>query len=529
MTIQDRDNASASPRPELRDIQEISDAMRLGLSGAEAVIMRDHLEAHFANLDSFMGTTGALPDVAAAQRDPGWKATDDNDPIGAWNWRCSIGGGPGVLEGLTVGFKDHTAVAGIPMTFSMDALASFIPDQDAAVVSRVLAAGGIVAGKCNMDNFSSASFGLGGYGQGRRVRNPHAHDHITGGTSSGSAAAVAAGDCDIAIGGDQAGSIRVPASWCGVLGLKPTFGLVSHAGIVSGSEPTIDHAGPFARTSENLARALTAIAGADDADHRTRHVPRELPDYLKALGRDIAGLRVGVLREGISEPVDVGVIKAFWEAMGVLTELGATVVEVSVPQHFDAPAAFEAVTLEGEYILLDSYFAGAFDRVAIDESVVGAMANLLDGDRSSFPLNIRFKLLAAYATRLRYQGQLYARGQNMRASFTANYDAVLAGVDVLAMPTATMAAPRYVEPLTEELVLERTLFGGDDGAKLEAMGRNTLPFNYTGHPALSIPCAKVDGLPVGFQLVAGMFADDVLISFAAAFERAVDWESIIAL
>src|ERR1700736_4562114 len=215
---------------------------------------------------------------------------------------CHIEGAPdGLLSGKAVSYKDHIAVAGVPMSFGSFALEGFTPDFDATVVTRVLQSGGTIVGK-NVMNGLSGGFGTGGgIGDYGRPLNPHNHEHVTGGSSSGSGAAVAAGEVDISFGGDQGGSIRIPAAFCGTVGLKPTFGLISHFGICFGADHSIDYTGPMARTVADAAAALQATAGYDPYDPRqTRDVPTRI-DVLGRLADGVAGLRIGVLQEGFDE------------------------------------------------------------------------------------------------------------------------------------------------------------------------------------------------------------------------------------
>src|SRR5262252_9542510 len=209
-------------------------------------------------------------------------------------WKCRIQGAQtGLLTGKTVSFKDHVAVAGVPMSFGSFALEGFTPDFDATIVTRVLQAGGTVVGK-NVMNGLSGGLGTGGaIGDYGRPLNPHNHEHVTGGSSSGSGAAVAAGQVHISFGGDQGGSIRIPAAFCGIVGLKPTFGLVSHFGIGFGSDQSIDYTGPMARTVRDTAAALQATAGYDPYDPRqTRDVPAQM-EVLSRLADGVSGLRIG--------------------------------------------------------------------------------------------------------------------------------------------------------------------------------------------------------------------------------------------
>ena len=265
------------PVPDVDEVVGVAKALGIHLGPEEAVLYRKYLMEQLREFDTFVQARVEEPNppMVSAARKPGYRPRPEEDPLNAWMWKCRIeGAAAGLLAGKTVSYKDHIAVAGMPMSFGAFALEGFIPDFDATVVTRVLQAGGTVIGK-NVMNGLSGGFGTGGgIGDYGRPLNPHNHDHVTGGSSSGSAAAVAAGEVDIAFGGDQGGSIRIPSAFCGIVGHKPTFGLVSHFGIGFGSDQSIDYTGPMARTVEDAAAALQATAGYDPYDPRpTRDVP----------------------------------------------------------------------------------------------------------------------------------------------------------------------------------------------------------------------------------------------------------------
>ncbi|CAB4007577.1 Amidase [Paramuricea clavata] len=263
----------------------------------------------------------------------GNKPAAEENRFNAWYWKCDISGAPnGKLHGKTIAMKDNISVAGIPMMNGSQLVEGYIPDIDASVVTRVLDEGGRILGKAVCENlcFSGGSFtaanGL--------VRNPWDPSRMSGGSSSGCAVLVANKDVDMAIGGDQGGSIRMPAAACGIVGLKPTFGLVPYTGII-GIEPTIDHTGPMAQTVYDTALLLEAIAGYDDGlDHRQ---PRDLkiPSYTKELSGDIKGLRVGLLKEGFDPSFETDVNDLVRKSAARLSEKDAVVEEVSIPWHLD--------------------------------------------------------------------------------------------------------------------------------------------------------------------------------------------------
>src|SRR5262245_27696212 len=252
--------------PDVDEVVAVAEELGIHLSLEEATLYQKYLIEQLGQFDAFVQARveEPRPPMVSARREPGRAPTPGEDRLNAWMWKCRIeGAAEGLLKGKTVSFKDHIAIAGLPMSFGAFALDGFVPDFDATVVTRVLQAGGTITGK-NVMNGLSGGFGTGGgIGDYGRPLNPHNHEHVTGGSSSGSGAAVAARQVDISFGGDQGGSIRIPAALCGIVGHKPTFGLVSHFGIGFGSDQSIDYTGPMTRTVENAAAALQATAGHD--------------------------------------------------------------------------------------------------------------------------------------------------------------------------------------------------------------------------------------------------------------------------
>ncbi|MGA8195746.1 MAG: amidase family protein, partial [Acetobacteraceae bacterium] len=287
--------------PDAAQLIELAASLNLHLSRGDAELYLPFIRDAMRELDTFVQsrTDEAAPPRLFPERGPGHRPSLTEDRYQAWLWKCAIGGQDrGVLAGKTVSLKDHISVAGIPQVFTSQAMEGFIPDVDATVVSRVLSAGGKIVGKHMMNGF------MGDYG---KPLNPHNPARITGGSSSGSGAALAAGEVDISFGGDQGGSIRQPAAYCGVVGLKPTFGLVSHFAVGFAAEPSVDHVGPMARTVADVAAALQAVAGYDDNDPRQRRGVPETIDTLTDLDGGVRGLRIGILEEGFADPIEPGV------------------------------------------------------------------------------------------------------------------------------------------------------------------------------------------------------------------------------
>jgi amidase len=513
--------------PDQNEVISVARSLGIHLGPDEAVLYRTYLLEHLSALDEFVQSRieEPAPPMRSAQRRPGWKPSPTEDPLNAWMWRCDIRGEPGgILAGKTVSFKDHIAVAGAPMSFGSFALEGFTPDFDATVVTRVLQAGGTVIGK-NVMNGLSGGFGTGGgIGDYGRPLNPHNADHVTGGSSSGSGAAVAAGQVDISFGGDQGGSIRIPAAFCGTLGLKPTFGLVSHFGIGFGSDQSIDYTGPMARTAEDVAAALEATAGYDPYDPRqTRAVPEHM-HVRGGLADGISGLRIGVLREGF-EDAEVDVRDLVMAAVDLLQQAGALISRVSVPEHLHVRAAQNALNGEGSLAVFNTGFYGAFSRTYYPASLLAAINELWFSHADALSPRTKLSLIAASMSRRNYNGRVYAKAQNVRPTFIKAYDAALTDVDVLLMPTCVTTSPKNHRPETYMQALEDSLSNSGSSAT-----KNTQPFNYTGHPALAVPVGKsAAGLPASMQLVGRFFDDPLLLRVAYAYEHSTDWEALIGI
>jgi amidase len=373
-----------------------------------------------------------------------------------------------------------------------------------------------VIGKNMLSGFTGTGGPTGESDYGRPL-NPCARDHVTGGSSSGSAVAVAAGEVDIAFAGDQGGSIRVPAAWCGVVGLKPTFGLVSHFGATFGYEPSLDHIGPIARRVEDVARALQAVAGYDPLDARHRRETPDSLDVLTGLAGGVEGLRIGLLEEGFAES-DPAVTRVVMEAADALVSAGAASERISVPEHRTIRTALRALMPEGTRALVQSTLYGAFCATYYPTDAIAELAAFWRDGADRLNPRTLLSLLVAELSHRQYGGRVYAKAHNVRAGFVRAYDQALERVDVLLMPTTHTTAPRYEGPRTREQGLVHSLAS----AGHNPVSRNTQPFNYTGHPALALPCGSSRGLPVSMQLVGRRFEDALVLRVAYALEEGVD-------
>lgn len=516
--------------PSAGEIARIAESFGIHLDEVDAAAYRDVVVAQLATYDEFLQTADAdedRPPLRHPARAPGHRPGPAEDPYRAWRWRCRIGGGDGPLAGRTVAFKDHIAVAGIPLAFGSAVLDGFVADVDATVVTRSLDAGAIVTGKTTHHGFSGVR-GLGGRtGDHPEPVNPHAPDRLAGGSSSGAAVAVAAGEVDIAFGGDQGGSVRQPAAYCGVIGLKPTFGLVPHTAATYAGEPTLDHIGPLARTVADVAAALDAVAGWDGYDPRQgRDIPDRV-DTVAQLGRGARGLRIGVLEEGFAEPIEDEVRDLVLAAVDTLAAAGAEVRKVSVPTHAAAAEAAGILQLDGYRAARAGGPFGSGARTWYPVTITAALERLWRHHGDQLATYLKLACVVGELSNRNFAGAVYAKAHNARGRHSRAYDAALADLDVLVMPTCPDVAPPRPEPL-DPLAAARAELDVLAGA-LPAF-RNLQPFNYTGHPALALPVGKTAaGLPVSMQIVGRHLDDARVLSVAAAFEAAVDLPAIVAV
>ena len=441
-------------------------------------------------------------------RDPGHRARE-NDPYNAWITRCEVpGASEGPLAGFDVAIKDNVSVAGVEMTCGSQVLEGYVPDADATIVSRLLESGARIVGKTNMDDMAftgnghSSAFGP--------TLNPHDDDHLSGGSSGGSAIAVATGDVDVAIGSDQGGSVRVPAAWSGVVGHKPTHGLVPYTGCI-GIENTIDHAGPLAPDVETAARTLSVLAGRDPDDPRQpQSVPTER--YEASLEDPVEDLSVAVLTEGFEQPdADPGVNERVRAAIDALADEGATTTAESLPIHADAADVFTVALAEGFAAAVAGEGVGHNWKGHYDVSWVDSFGKARRAQGGDFPPSVKLTLLAGAYTGDQYHSKYYAEAMNLRAELTDRYDALLSEYDLIAMPTTATTANEYVPDQ------DRFEFIADAWGSLA----NTCAFNMTGHPSLSVPVgpSESEGLPVGLLLTGRQFDDATVLNAGRAVER----------
>ncbi len=497
-------------RPTTDDVGRIAAALGFPLGAGEAEEFTSLVDEALRSHD-WVDETEPSPHGPGRDLRAGYRPDDDENRLGAWYWKTEIRtNAEGPLEGKTVAVKDNIAVAGVPMANGSSLLDGYVPEIDATVVSRVLAAGGTIAGKavCEALCYSGSSH----TSETGPVRNPYDPARSSGGSSSGCGALLGDRQVDLAIGGDQGGSIRCPSSWSGAIGLKPTFGLVPYTGAFP-LEMTLDHLGPMALTVEDAALLLDVLAGPDGLDPRQHGVP-VAASYRDALELDASGLRIGILSEGFGHEVsEPDVDEAVREAAGSFERLGARVTEVSVPWHRKAGNITLGIAAEGSLALLvRGEGLGSNWRGLYLTSMLEAFANGRRARPDRIPPMVKLQAIVgqwAYDTR---RGSLYSKAQNLARDLTRAYDAALEEVDLLALPTTPVKA--HVLPTGPLSATESTHLA-------HRMGGHTSPFNVSGHPAISVPCALSEGLPVGLMLVGPRGRDELVLRAAHAFQTEV--------
>ena len=422
--------------------------------------------------------------------------------------RRTSGAALGPLGGIPIALKDNLCVRGMRTTASSKILDTFVPPYDATVVRRLEAAGAVIVGKTNCDEFAMGSSNENSaYGP---VRNPWNTDVVPGGSSGGSAAAVAARCVPLALGSDTGGSIRTPASFCGVVGLKPTYGRVSRYGLLAFAS-SLDQIGPIARTVGDAALALTAIAGSDPADATSSAEP--VADFTRALTGDVKGLRVGVPRAFVSEGVQDDVRRSFDAALEVLRASGATLVDIALPHaRFAIPVYYLVCTAEASSNLAryDGVKYGYRSPAARDAGLKTMYSKTRD---EGFGAEVKRRImLGTYVLSAGYYDAFYLKALQVRTLLRRDYERAFEAVDVVAMPTSPTPPFRLGEKTADPL-------------QMYLADIFTVSVNLAGLPGISVPCGFSGGLPLGFQLIGKMFDEATILRAADAYERATDWHT----
>ena len=411
-------------------------------------------------------------------------------------------GGP--LTGVPVQIKDVMCTQGVTTTCASRMLENYVPVYNATAVERLINQGAVMLGKGNMDEFAMGSSCENS--AFHPTRNPWDLDRVPGGSSGGAAASVAAGETIYSLGSDTGGSVRQPASLCGVVGLKPTYGLVSRYGLIAFAS-SLDQIGPVTRNVADCALVLNAIAGHDPRDATS--VVREPKDYTAGLGQDIKGLRLGVPEEYFVDGMDPGTRKAVEDAVTALEGLGASVRPVSLPTTRYALACYYIIAPSECSANLARYDGVKYGYSYQDtDDIWEAMEKTREYGFG--PEVTRRVMLGTYALSSGYYDAYYLKAQQARTLIKQDFDRVFEDVDALITPTSPVTAFKIGEKI-------------GDPVQMYLIDVCTLPVNIAGLPGLSVPCGFSDGLPVGMQLIGPNFSEETLLRIAHAYESATQW------
>ena len=494
------------------EIQELAASIGVELGAGELETIRSYVNENLTGLDRIDELQ-----LHATREPTGERAwwTPSDDEHNAIVTCCEVPPSEshdGTLEGRTVGVKDIIAVAGVPMQCGSEAMVGYVPGRDATVVDRLRKAGATIAAKTNLDEFAGGARGISYHGQ---MSNPRAPSRIPGGSSGGSAIAVATGAVDVALGTDTGGSVRIPSAYCGIVGLKGTYGLVPLSGVVENTY-TLDHVGPMTASVADAATVLDAIAGKDRGDPASMGAAGrdeyEIGSYVAAVedAPSPSELTIGVVAEGLGEgtaeqAVDPGVVEHTKATVDRLADAGCTVEEISI----DSWEAASAIKRTLSYTELAAHWrdGGAPIRRggSVDEGYQAGFAARARSNSGRTGAYYRARMITGAFLLSEKNGRPYTRAQAARRVIETDLRDALAGVDVLATPTVA-GPPSEIDE------------AADPGL---SYSRNTRPANVTGQPAITLPSGTKDGLPVGFQLVADHFEEAALLATAASIEDVI--------
>ena len=465
--------------------QQLTTKERSAVEIAQAQI--DQAQAVEPQLNSFVSLTA---EKAMAQA----RAVDD---------KIAAGEDIGLLAGIPIALKDNLCTKGIRTTCSSRMLENFVPPYESTVTARLDAAGAVFVGKTNLDEFA-----MGGSTENSAFgpsKNPWDVACVPGGSSGGSAAAVAGGQAPISLGSDTGGSIRQPASFCGIVGMKPTYGLVSRFGLVAFAS-SLDQIGPFGRTVEDTAILLGAIAGHDPKDATSLKV--DIPDYTQSLKSDLKGRKVGIIKETFGDGLDDEVGAAVQAAIDQLKALGAEVKTISCPRfNYGVSAYYIIAPCEASANL--ARYDGVRYGLRSKEPNLLSMYNKTRSEGFGDEVKRRI-MIGTYALSAGYYDAFYLKAQKVRTLMKQDFEKAFEDVDVLVSPTVPTAAFKIGE--------------NDDPLSMYLLDLMTIPVNMAGLPGMSIPCGFTkSGLPIGLQLVSNVLREDLLFEVGHAYEQATSW------
>lgn len=471
--------------------QQLTSKERSAVEIAKAQLAQ--AEAVEPKLNSFVSLT---PEKALEQA----KAIDD---------KIAAGENIGILAGIPVALKDNLCTKGIRTTCSSQILENFVPPYSSTVTERLAAAGAVFVGKTNLDEFA-----MGGSTENsafKTTSNPWDIERVPGGSSGGSAAAVAGGQAPVSLGSDTGGSIRQPASFCGIVGMKPTYGLVSRFGLVAFAS-SLDQIGPFGRTVEDTAILLGAIAGHDPKDATSLNV--KIPDYTQSLSKGgktpLKGRTIGIIKETFGDGLDANVGDAVNAAIEQLKSLGADIKTISCPK-FDYGVSAYYIIAPCEASANLARYDGVRYGLRSKEPNLLSMYNKTRAEGFGDEVKRRI-MIGTYALSAGYYDAFYLKAQKVRTLIKQDFEKAFKEVDILLSPTVPTTAFKAGAK--------------DDPLSMYLLDLMTIPVNMAGLPGISIPCGfDSEGMPIGLQLVSNVLREDLLFETAHAYEQATDWHT----
>ena len=419
--------------------------------------------------------------------------------------KIAAGDAIGLLAGIPTAIKDNICTKGIRTTCASRILENFVPPYEATVTQKLMDAGAVMVGKTNLDEFA-----MGGSTENsafQRTANPWDLSRVPGGSSGGSAAAVAGGECVVSLGSDTGGSIRQPASFCGIVGMKPTYGLVSRYGLVAFAS-SLDQIGPFGRSVEDAAILLGAIAGHDPKDSTSLKV--DIPDYAQFLIPDLKGKKVGIIQETFGEGLSPDVEKSVRAAIQQLKELGAEIIDISCPRFRYGIAAYYIIAPSEASANLARYDGVKYGARA--ENADNLMEMYTRTRAEGFGAEVKRRIMiGTYTLSAGYYDAYYLKAQKVRTLMKQDFEEAFKKVDILVTPTAPSTAFKAGEKSADPL-------------SMYLIDLMTIPVNLAGLPGISVPCGfDADGLPIGLQLIGNVLREDQVFQAAYAYEQSTQW------
>lgn len=503
-------------KPTREEVQECARRDYIDLSLAEAEAFIPSISRFLTLLDEVEELPELRVELKHLYRDPGHVPSGaEEDPYNSFTRICRVDGAQtGPLVGKRVAVKDNLAIAGIPTT-NASRMASYVPTIDAVVIERLLDAGGTIVGKLNLDDWSFGSpVGYGASSFFGPPRNPHLPTHSAGGSSGGAGSAIASGAVDLALGVDQGGSARLPASYCGCVAIKATHGLVPSFGVTY-FDHTLDSICPIAATVSDAALLLGVIAGDDWRDPQWVRGPILASNYLEAASAGVEGLRVGLVQETLDpERCDQGTLDGVERAGSALRNAGARVDIVSVPMWYPAWAVWVGVFLGGMPPMFRSDGVSSSHLGYVDVQRAHAFAVSRRQEADLFSSLIKVALITNSYVEKHYFSAVFGKAMNQRIVFTRELDKVLEHYDVLLTPTTPTTTTRLPAGRMTDVEL---MTGAVDQAPF------TSPLNLSGHPAIAVPTGRdEEGLPTSVQIIARRFGEYQALAAAFALERLLD-------